>query len=221
MPLMAALLLCVASIAGEAAEAGAAASTAQSSSAPPVRVVDLRAPDGTALKASYFAAARTGPGVLLLHQVNRDRKSWDGLAAQLAAAGIHTLTLDMRGHGASGGTPYEKLPRAEAAKEWSGWPGNIAVAFQYLIAQPGVTRDVIGRGGAGVLGVDNAVRLAKAHPQVVKSLVLLSGETFAEGLPFLHQASQLPELFVVADDDARPSRPWSCSTSPRPRWAGS
>jgi tetratricopeptide (TPR) repeat protein len=36
----------------------------------------------------------------------------------------------------------------------------------------------------------------------VKSLVLLSGET--EALDFLRQASQLPELFVVADDDEYP-----------------
>ena len=34
------------------------------------RIVDLRASDGTVLKASYFAAAKPGPGVLLLHQVN-------------------------------------------------------------------------------------------------------------------------------------------------------
>src|SRR5579864_5853047 len=66
------------------------------------RIVDLRASDGTVLKASYFAAAKPGPGVLLLHQSNRDRKSWDGEAAQLAAAGFNTLTLDMRGLGESG-----------------------------------------------------------------------------------------------------------------------
>jgi predicted alpha/beta hydrolase len=156
------------------AAGGTAASAAQASSAPPVRVVDLTEPDGTPLKGSYFAAARPGPGVLLLHQVNRERKSWDRLATQLAAAGIHALTLDMRGHGASGGQPYEQLPRAQAATKWSGWPADIEVAFQYLVAQPGVTRDVIGLGGAGVLGVDNAVRLAKAHPAAVKSLVLLA-----------------------------------------------
>jgi len=187
--LVAASLLCAASAGG---------------ATPPVHLVDLTAADGTPLKASYFPAARPGPGVLLLHQVNRERKSWDALAVQLAAAGIHTLTLDMRGHGASGGTPYEKLPRAQAAKEWSGWPGDIEVAFQYLVAQPGVAREAMGLGGAGVLGVDNAVRLAKAHPASVRSLVLLSGETFAEGLRFLHQASQLPALFVVADDDEYP-----------------
>jgi len=35
------------------------------------RVVDIRASDGSVLKATYFAAANTGPGVLLLHQCNR------------------------------------------------------------------------------------------------------------------------------------------------------
>jgi len=38
----------------------------------------------------------------------------------------------------------------------------------------------------------------------VKSLALLSGETFHDGLQFLRQASQLPGLFVVADDDEYP-----------------
>jgi tetratricopeptide (TPR) repeat protein len=202
--LVAAWVLCLASAVAAPAAHGAAASAPQAASPSAVRLVELTAPDGTPLKASYFSAARSGPGVLLLHQVNRERKSWDALAAQLAAAGIHTLTLDMRGHGASGGPPYEQLPRAQAAKEWSGWPGDIEVAFQYLVAQPGVAREAIGLGGAGVLGVDNAVRLAKAHAAVVKSLVLLSGETFGEGLQFLHQASQLPVLFVVADDDEYP-----------------
>ena len=40
------------------------------------------------------------------------------------------------------------------------------------------------------------------HAVEVKSLVLLSGET--ESLDFLRQASQLPELFVVDDNDEYP-----------------
>src|SRR5215469_8786136 len=69
------------------------------------RVVDLTAADGTKLKVSYFAAAKPGPGVLLLHQCNRQRRIWDGLALQLQAAGINVLTLDLRGFGESGGDP--------------------------------------------------------------------------------------------------------------------
>src|SRR5438874_12611769 len=169
------------------------------------RVVDLKASDGTILKASYFAAAKPGPGVLLVHQSNRTRDSWDGLARQLAAAGINTLTLDMRGFGESGGTPpFFKRTDEERAKVRTMWPGDIETAFQYLVSQPGVKRDVIGVGGAGSFGVIASVEVARQHSAEVNSLVLLSGETLQDGLQFLRQASQLPGLFVVADDDEYP-----------------
>ncbi|HXO63013.1 MAG TPA: tetratricopeptide repeat protein [Candidatus Acidoferrales bacterium] len=174
--------------------------SSQSSS---VKVVDLKAPDGMILKASYFAAAKPGPGVLLLHQINRTRKSWDDLAGQLAAAGINTLTLDMRGFGESG-SPYTKLTDAERAQVRKMWPGDVDTAWQYLVSQPGVKSDVIGVGGAGWFGVLHSVEVARQHAAEAKSLALLSGETLQDGLQFLRQASQLPGLFVVADDDEYP-----------------
>jgi alpha/beta superfamily hydrolase len=175
--------------------AATSAPQAQPSQQPPaIRVVDLKASDGTILKASYFAALKPGPGVLLLHQDNRTRKVWDELAGQLAAAGINTLTLDLRGFGESGGTRSGRLTDAS----------DIDTALQYLVSQPGVKRDVIGVGGAGSLGVDRSVELARQRSAQVKSLVLLSGETLQDGLQFLRQASQLPGLFVVADDDEYP-----------------
>src|SRR5438067_1879375 len=162
------------------------------------RAVDLKSYDGTVLKGTYFPAAKPGPAVLLYHQSNRTRKEWDMVARQLAAAGINTLTVDVRGRGESGG----QESRGEARKKQ--WPLDLDAAFQYLISQPGVKRDVIGIGGAGVIGVENSVETARRHSDQVKSLVLLSGETSRDGLQFLRQASQLPELFVVADDDEYP-----------------
>src|SRR5262245_36860701 len=61
--------------------------------APRPRVVDLAGRDGVPLKATYFAAGKSGPGVLLLHQCNRQRAMWDKLAPRLAAAGMNVLTL--------------------------------------------------------------------------------------------------------------------------------
>ena len=180
-----------------------AAKNAPNAGQPTLRVIDLKAADGATLKASYFAAASPGPGVLLLHQSNRARDSWDGLARQLAAAGINTLTLDMRGFGESG-TPYTKLTQQEKEKVSTTWPGDVDTAFQYLVSQPGVRRDVIGLGGAGWFGVLHSIEVARRHPAEVKSLVLLSGETLQDGLQFLRQASQLPGLFVVDDDDEYP-----------------
>src|SRR5437879_6748841 len=120
------------------------------------------------------------------------------VARELAAAGIDTLTVDVRGHGETGG----QESRGEARKKQ--WPLDLDAAFQYLISQSGVKRDVIGIGGASVIGVENSVETARRHSDQVKSLVLLSGETSRDGMQFLRQASQLPELFIVADDDAYP-----------------
>src|SRR6266550_9088038 len=120
------------------------------------RIVDLKTPDGTILKATYFAAVKPGPGVLLLHQSNRTRKSWDKLAPQLAAAGFNTLTLDMYGFGESGGKTDKPTRLTEAR--------DVDTAFQYLVSQPGVKRNLIGVGGAGWLGIDNSVTAARRHP---------------------------------------------------------
>jgi dienelactone hydrolase len=175
---------------------------ASAQSLPAPRVLDLSAADGTKLKATYFGAGRLGPGVLLLHQCNRQRKVWDGLAQQLAAAGINVLTLDYRGFGESGGDRFDKLPQGAAAQVIAEkWPGDIDTAFQYLTSQPGVQHDVIGVGGASC-GVNNSVQTARRHSEV-KSLVLLSGSTDLAGRQFL-RISKLPALFSVADDDEFP-----------------
>lgn len=150
------------------------------------RDVDFKTANGIGLKGTYFAAAKPGPGVLLFHQSNRTRKSWDDVARQLAAAGMNVLTVDA--------DPNKGRKQR--------WPGELDAAFEFLRSQPGVNRDVIGIGGAGVIGVEDAVETARLDPAEVKALVLLSGES--ESLDFLRQASQLPELFVVDDNDEYP-----------------
>ena len=189
-------------------------------SAPPApRVVELTAADGAKLKATYFAAAAPGPGVLLLHQCNRQRKVWDDLGARLAAAGINVLTLDYRGYGESSGTPVAQLS-PEQSREFfeEKLPADIDVAFHYLVSQPGVARNVIGVGGASC-GVNQSIQTARRHPEA-KSLVLLSGATDPAGRQFLRSSAKLPIFFSAADDDDRGSATeimqWLFSLSPNP-----
>jgi dienelactone hydrolase len=164
------------------------------------QVVSLHASDGTVLKGTYFASGNPGPGVLLLHQCNQQRKLWDVLGERLASSGINVLTLDYRGYGESGGTPRDKLTTAEEIKvQTEIWPGDIDIAFQYLLAQPGVAHERIGAGGASC-GVDNAIKLARRHPEV-KSLVVLAGTTDREGRLFLQSSKNLPIFTSAADDD--------------------
>ncbi len=166
------------------------------------RVVDLTAKDGAKLKATYFAAGKPGPGVLLLHQCNRDRKVWNGLAQQLNAAGINVLTLDYRGFGESAGVPHEKATPQQTADLVAKWPGDIDVAYEYLVSQPGVKRDAIGMGGASC-GVNNSLQAAIRHPEV-RSLVLLSGSANYDGRQYLRRDKTAPVFFAYAVDDPYP-----------------
>ncbi|HET9182478.1 MAG TPA: alpha/beta hydrolase [Candidatus Angelobacter sp.] len=171
---------------------------------PAPKVVDLTAADGIKLKASYFSSGKPGPGVLLLHQCDHDRRIWDGLAQQLAAAGISVVTMDLRGFGESGDKPHNPPGShgpIEPPEEMQKWPGDIDVAYRYLKSQPGVKAGQIGVGG-GSCGVDNAIKTVMRHPEL-KSLVLLSGPTDLKGRQFLRQ-SKLPVFFAVADDDQYP-----------------
>ncbi|MGD0425900.1 MAG: hypothetical protein ABSC10_04200 [Candidatus Acidiferrales bacterium] len=187
---------------------------------PALRVVDLVAPDGVILKATYFGAPQTGPGILLLHQCNRQRKVWDDLATQLAGAGLNVLTVDFRGYGESGGKSPDRAASAQEADQIVNekWPADVDVAFKYLQSQPGVNRGVIGAGGASC-AVNQAVQLARRHPEV-KSLVLLSESTDRPGRQFLHNSPSLPLFLAVADDDSDPGvaeiMQWIYDLSPDP-----
>ena len=167
---------------------------------PAPRTVDLTAADGTALKATFFAAGAPGPGVILFHQCNQQRHNWDDVASRLAAAGINVLTVDYRGFGESGGGRFAEINQQQRVEYVDQkWPGDMDVAFHYLVSQPGVTPGVIGAGGASC-GVHQAIQLARRHPEV-KSLVLLSGDTNRDGRHFLQESAKLPLFVSVADDD--------------------
>src|SRR5271163_4908939 len=168
---------------------------------PAPRVVDLTASDGVILKASFFAAAQPGPGILLLHQCNRQRKVWDDLAGRLAASGLNVLTVDFRGYGESGGKGPDKVSSVQEANQIVKelWPADVDVAFRYLQTQPSVNRGVMGAGGASC-GVNQAVQLALRHSEL-KSLVLLSETTDHSGRQFLHNSPNLPLFLAAADDD--------------------
>lgn len=181
---------------------------------------DILAPDGTKLRATFFAAAKPGPGVILLHMCNTTRKSWEPVAAGLSQAGINALTVDNRGFGESGGPRFEG-GSPEVQKELNEkWPGDFDAVYQFLLAQPGVNKGLIAAGG-GSCGVNNAIKLAERHPDM-KALVLLAGSTDIAGLNFIAHKPELP-IFTAgaADDEYNPSTlqlmQWFSDLSGNPR----
>lgn len=164
------------------------------------RVVDITAPDGVALKATYYDAGTPGPAVILLHMCNTDRTSWDPVGRQLSAAGIHALALDYRGYGESAGPRFTELPAQERQKLVNEkWAADVDAAYTFLVSQGGVDKSRVGAGG-GSCGVTQAVNVAQRHPEV-KSLVLLAGPTDPRGRRFLLENAWLPVFTSAAADD--------------------
>jgi pimeloyl-ACP methyl ester carboxylesterase len=128
----------------------------------PAHDVDIVAPDGHVLKASYFSPGKPGPAILLIHQCNMDRHAWDTLTADLTAAGVHVLTFDQRGFGDTRGA-------ADGARI----TGDADAAYAYLLSKKEVERGQVAAGGASC-GVTYSSALAARHPEI-KALVLLSG----------------------------------------------
>ena len=160
--------------------------------------VALKAPDGTPLKGTYFSPGKPGPGIMLLHQCNRDRTTWTSLATDAAKRGYHVLAVDYRGFGESGGDRFESFQQNGNAIQEK-WPGDIDTAFNWLTSQPGVDRNRIAAAGASC-GVNQSLMLGQRHPEV-KTVVLLSGGATPEAREYLRATPGLPVLMAASLDD--------------------
>ena len=182
--------------------------------------VDIAAPDGAKLRATFFSADKAGPGVVLLHMCNTTRKSWEPVGKGLSERGINVLTIDNRGFGESGGPRFEGGSAEVRQQLNEKWPGDFDAAYQFLISQPNVDKGRIAFGG-GSCGVDNAVKLAEQHPDV-KALVLLAGTTDVKGINFIADHSERPIFTAAAaddefNDDALQVMQWTANLSANPR----
>ena len=133
--------------------------------------VDLTGDDGAMLKATYTSPGSPGPAMLLIHQCNMDRHSWDSIAGGLVDAGVHVLTMDLRGFGDSEGEPLQGPDGFRNLMMKS--PGDLDIAYDYLVGKDGVDGSRVAVGGASC-GAMLTADLASRH-EGITSLMLLSG----------------------------------------------
>jgi dienelactone hydrolase len=156
--------------------------------------VTIPADDGFALKGTLYSAGKTGPGILLLHQCNADRQIYDNLGTMLSAAGYNALTLDFRGFGGSKDAQYKDI-----ASSRDKMPGDVDAALKFLSSDSLVNKTVLGVIG-GSCGVNQAIQAARRHPEI-KTLVLLSGGTDAEGEAFIKSSAKMPIFGAASEED--------------------
>ena len=174
--------------------------------------------DGFRLKGNYYEAAAPGPGILLLHQCDREGPltGFENLATKLAQRGFHVLMFDFRGYGESRNNQFTGENWQEAGKFF---PTDTEAAYRFLISQPKVIRDRIGVGGASC-GGRRAILLAGEHPEI-KTLALISGSARDPIQEALRTIQDRPVLCVVSQQDSAAvramKRVFDNSTSPESR----
>ena len=172
--------------------------------APLEQDVTVTTADNVAIRGTFYAAEKPGPGVLLIHMCRADsnRTNWSAVAERLANAGIHTLTIDLRGYGESAGSEPPFTTMANFISFWrTTGMHDIDAGMEFLADQPSVDAEVIGFGGAscGVfLGIEAAVR----YPNIV-ALALLSGPFDDEAASQLAGLGGVPVLGAASEGDGR------------------
>lgn len=161
--------------------------------------VSFDAADGFNLKGNFYPARIPGPGLLLLHQCNADRQIYDELATMLSTAGYNVLTFDFRSFGGSKAGEYTDFT-AQRQKIIDKMPGDVEAALTFLTSQSSVNTRSLGV-VAGSCGVNQAVHAARRHPEI-RTLVLLSGGTDAEGEAYIKSSPKIPILGAASEEDA-------------------
>jgi pimeloyl-ACP methyl ester carboxylesterase len=129
--------------------------------------VEVAAEDGLMLVGDFYALATDTdvelPTVLLMHQNQSNRQSWEPLIGPLLEAGFNVLTVDLRAHGETGG-----------ARDWEAALEDVQTWLDWLREQPTVRDSGIATVGASI-GSNLALVGCANDPTCVTAIALSPG----------------------------------------------
>lgn len=136
----------------------------------------------------------TKPALILVHQLGRDRHSFDSFAEAAFARGYSVLSFDVRGHGESRPNNLSYLNFNEA--DWQKIAGDIQSARNYLNKEKVL---VVGSS----IGANSALNFAAANPISCAGMVLLSPGINYRGIDGSESSAtnQCPMLIVASKED--------------------
>ena len=173
---------------------------------PDALTVTIESPDGVKLIGTFFEAAKPkSPALLLLHQWQSDRHSFDDFARRMQTRGFAVLSIDGRGFGESTKkTDGSAVTAGRTDADVKGMLSDVGAAFDFLAKQKNVDPARI-----GIVGASYGSSLAliySADKSTVKALALLSpGLNYFGNMqtePAIKKFGGRNLLMVAADDDA-------------------
>lgn len=154
--------------------------------------------------ADAAAPPRRVAAALLLNKAAGNRAVYGDLARELAARGVGSLRLDLRGHGESVNLGRFQAPFDDAALALiRGTENDIAAGYRFLRAEAGVDPDRLGAVGASYSG-ELAVVAARSEPPPRAWVFLSPGSLSQESIAWL-ASSGSPWLFVRTHEERAPS----------------
>jgi alpha-beta hydrolase superfamily lysophospholipase len=172
--------------------------------APSGQTVAFRTEDGVQIAATLHLPSKSpAPAVILVPMQARTREDWEPVASRLAEAGIAAVTIDLRGHGASGPGPGG----ADAQQNMSASLLDVKAARAFLAGRGDVIGSRIGMAGASVGA--NLVLAAASADLTVQSLALLSAGIDYRGVRSdapMRRYGNRPALLVASLEDPYAAR---------------
>ena len=167
--------------------------------------VSIDSADGVKLAGSFYPAPTSNsPGLLLLHQWQSDRHSYDDFAKRMQAKGFNVLSIDGRGFGESAkkadGTTVE-AGRTDA--DVKAMLGDVSAAFDFLSKQKNVAPAKIGIVGASY-GSSLAIIYSAGNPKVAAVALLSPGLNYFGNMPIepaIKKYGDRPLYMIAAEDD--------------------
>jgi len=167
--------------------------------------VTINSPDGLRIVGTLYPADKpNSPAVLLLHQWQSDRHSYDDFAKQMQSKGFAVLSIDGRGFGESTrAADGMAVPAERSDSAVKTMLGDVDAAFEFLSRQKNVDPARVGIVGASY-GSSLAIMYAAGDPKVKAVALLSPGLNYFGNMqtePAVKKYGDRPLLLVAANDD--------------------
>ena len=172
---------------------------------PAGQTVSINSPDGVVLVGTYYEAEKPGtPAILLVHQWQSDRHSWDDFAKEMQRDGFNVLAIDGRGFGESTKkTDGSSVAAGRSDDDVKGMLGDVDAAFNFLSKQKNVDPKRVGIIGASY-GSSLAIIYAADHPNVAAVALMSPGTNYFGNMqtePAVAKYGDRPLFMTAAEDD--------------------
>jgi len=182
--------------------------TATSPAVGGLATVMIVSPDGVNLVASFFDAGKpNSPALLLLHQWESDRHSYDDFAKRMQTKGFSVLAIDGRGFGESTKkTDGTTVTAGRTDADVKAMLGDVSAAFDFLSKQKNVDSAKIGIVGASY-GSSLAIIYAADHPSVTAVALLSPGLNYFGNMPTSPAVTKYGkrQLYLIAGQEDKES----------------